>query len=218
MNILVVSPHMDDETLGAGGTLLKHKARGDKIFWLNIANVKTDYGYPDDVVSERDNQFKKVAQSFDFAEVKDLKLKPTALESYDKNFLIGAIATFIDKWKPEMLIIPFSSDIHSDHRVVYESMLPFTKAFRYPYIKKVISMEILSETEFAVLDHFHPNYFVDISDYLEKKKNLLSIYTGEIPDKNFPRSLEMVEVLAKFRGSIAGVDYAEAFEIIKDVY
>ncbi len=45
MNVLVISPHPDDETLGAGGTLLKFKDKGHKLYWLNVTNMKTEYGY-----------------------------------------------------------------------------------------------------------------------------------------------------------------------------
>ena len=38
MNILAISAHPDDETLGCGGTLLKHRAAGDSIYWI-IATV-----------------------------------------------------------------------------------------------------------------------------------------------------------------------------------
>ena len=38
MNILAISAHPDDETLGCGGTLLKHRDAGDPITWI-IATV-----------------------------------------------------------------------------------------------------------------------------------------------------------------------------------
>ncbi len=38
--ILVVSPHPDDETLGAGGSLMKLKDAGNQVYWLNITDVK----------------------------------------------------------------------------------------------------------------------------------------------------------------------------------
>src|SRR5688500_8171114 len=38
MNVLAICAHPDDETLGCGGTLLKHRAAGDELFWI-IATV-----------------------------------------------------------------------------------------------------------------------------------------------------------------------------------
>ena len=38
--ILVVAVHPDDETLGCGGTLLKHKDNGDEIHWIIATDVK----------------------------------------------------------------------------------------------------------------------------------------------------------------------------------
>ena len=44
MKILVVSLHPDDETLGAGGTLLKMKKSGHQIFWLNVTDMREEDG------------------------------------------------------------------------------------------------------------------------------------------------------------------------------
>jgi len=41
--VLIVAVHPDDETLGAGGALLKHKANGDKIYWLIVTTIKNGY-------------------------------------------------------------------------------------------------------------------------------------------------------------------------------
>lgn len=40
MNILVVSPHPDDETLGAGGTILRLMQEGNAVSWLNITGIQ----------------------------------------------------------------------------------------------------------------------------------------------------------------------------------
>lgn len=78
--------------------------------------------------------------------------------------------------------------------------------------------ECISETEFAPQlpeKVFIPNYFVDISSFLEEKMNLMKIYESELGNHPFPRSLKNIEALATFRGASVGVEYAEAFQLIK---
>ena len=45
MKIIILAPHPDDETLGCGGTILKHKTRGDKVYWVIMTNVSAENGY-----------------------------------------------------------------------------------------------------------------------------------------------------------------------------
>jgi LmbE family N-acetylglucosaminyl deacetylase len=78
--------------------------------------------------------------------------------------------------------------------------------------------ECISETEFAPAlpeKAFIPNYFIDITPYIEKKLEIMKIYASELGSHPFPRSLNNISALATFRGSIAGVEYAEAFQLIK---
>lgn len=49
--VLCVAVHPDDETLGCGGTLLKHKAQGDEIYWLFLTGPS--FSLPDGKVDER---------------------------------------------------------------------------------------------------------------------------------------------------------------------
>ncbi len=82
-------------------------------------------------------------------------------------------------------------------------------------------METLSETEFApalIENAFVPNYFVNITDFFDKKIDILKIYDTELGKHPFPRSLENAASLAKFRGAKAGFNYAESFMILKDLW
>ena len=79
-------------------------------------------------------------------------------------------------------------------------------------------MEILSETDFASSDTgFIPNYFVDISDFLEKKIEIMNIYKSEIKNHPYPRSKENIRALAIHRGASVGCKYAEGFILIKGI-
>ena len=42
--VLVIAPHPDDETLGCGGTLLRHLGQGDDIDWLIVTSVREEDG------------------------------------------------------------------------------------------------------------------------------------------------------------------------------
>ena len=78
--------------------------------------------------------------------------------------------------------------------------------------------ECLSETEFAPQlqeSMFIPNYFVDISAFLKRKIEIMKIYESELGEHPFPRSIENIRALATIRGAMAGVRYAEAFQVIK---
>ncbi|EQB87124.1 hypothetical protein M918_10810 [Clostridium sp. BL8] len=79
-------------------------------------------------------------------------------------------------------------------------------------------MEIISETDFAnSANGFIPNYFIDISRYLDKKIEIMKVYESELGNPPFPRSIENIKAIATFRGATAGVNFAEAFILIKGV-
>lgn len=218
MNVLVVSPHPDDETLGAGGTLLKLKKQGHKIFWLNITDMKVEAGWGEKKVAHRQTQIENVRKFFDFDGFYNLALEPAGLTTLDERGIIGEIGDVFESVRPEWVMIPGQYDAHSDHRVVYNCCMACAKAFRAPYIKRITTMEILSETDYGFQkEKFEPNLFIDISDELERKMEAMKIYDTEIEEVPFPRSLENIKALASVRGGYCTSKYAEAFCIVKQI-
>ncbi len=67
-------------------------------------------------------------------------------------------------------------------------------------------------------DSFIPNVFVDISDYFEKKIEIIKIFESEIAPHPFPRSERNLRALATLRGSTAGCEYAESFVLLKEIF
>ena len=170
MRVLFVAVHPDDETLGCGGTILKHKANGNEIYWLIITDLDERFGK--DMREKRTKETEQVAQHYEFDGVYNLKLPTMQVDELSMSELIGKISKVFQEVQPNIVYLPFKSDIHSDHRKVFEAAFACTKSFRYPYIKKIYMMETLSETEFAPNtkeDGFVPNVFVDISSFLDKK-------------------------------------------------
>ena len=214
--ILVVAVHPDDETLGCGGTLLKHKASNDKIHWLICTNLnKNHHYYPD-----REKEIKKVSKLFNFDSVHNLQFETTKMDQYNMNEIIKKISKVINKVKPNIIYLPFKEDVHTDHKKVFEASYSSTKSFRNPFIKKIYMMETLSETEFAPStkrDSFMPNTFVDINKYMNKKIQIMKIYKSEVGNHPFPRSVRGIKALASFRGSTSGCKFAESFMLLKEI-
>ncbi|WP_440681199.1 PIG-L deacetylase family protein [Candidatus Pelagibacter sp. HIMB1623] len=214
--ILVVAVHPDDETLGCGGTLLKHKANNDKIHWLICTNINKNHKY----YKKRQKEINKVSKLFNFESVHNLQLETTKIDKYNISEIIEKISKVINKIKPNIIYLPFKEDVHTDHKKIFEASYSCTKSFRYPFIKKIYMMETLSETEFAPStkkDSFIPNTFVDINKYIEKKIQIMKVFKSEIGKHPFPRSVRSIKALASFRGSTSGCKFAESFILLKEI-
>ena len=70
--IIIISAHPDDETLGAGGTILKHKQNGDEISWLIVTDVFENEGFSRERVLSRKLEIEKVSQKYSFNNVYNL--------------------------------------------------------------------------------------------------------------------------------------------------
>jgi N-acetylglucosaminylphosphatidylinositol deacetylase family protein len=217
-NIVVISAHPDDEILGVGGTLLKHKKNGDKIYWLITTNIFENQGFSKERISSRQKEIKKISEALSVEKVFMLNYPTMSLSTSTLIEMVPKISKIFIEIEPEIVYCLNRSDAHSDHRITFDAVMACTKSFRYPFIKQVLMYECISETEFAPQlpeKVFIPNYFVDISSFLEEKMNLMKIYESELGNHPFPRSLKNIEALATFRGASVGVEYAEAFQLIK---
>ena len=58
------------------------------------------------------------------------------------------------------------------------------------------------------------NVYVDITDFMEKKLEIMQMYPKEVMLEPYPRSLSSIKAQARVRGSRAGVMYAEAFMLL----
>ena len=222
-NVLFVSVHPDDETLGCGGTILKHKALGDTINWLNITDADNNhpFGFSPEMIMKRQLTIEKVKRTYEFSKCINLKFYTQLLDTEGLSSLMKKISEAIKEIQPDTLYIPNRSDIHSDHKIAFQAVYSCSKQFRYSFIKRVLMYETLSETEFAPAlaeNAFIPNTFVDITDYIDKKIEVMKLYDTEIMPDPLPRSVHTIKGLAAFRGSRIGVQYAEAFQSLFEIW
>lgn len=216
-NVLFIAVHPDDETLGCGGTILKHKNNGDNIFWLILTKGNQVISNVPNFGSVQWDYVKQVVKAYEFDDWKQLDFLEVELDKYSILDIIRSISEYILQVRPSIIYLVSYADAHSDHRIAFDAIYNCTKNYRYPFIERILLYETLSETEFApALQHntFVPNVFNNITLYMEKKLEIMKLFTTEQMDEPFPRSLSTIEALARYRGSRIGVKYAEAFMLL----
>lgn len=217
--VLVVAVHADDETLGCGGTLLKHKAQGDEIYWLLLTGPTLNHPshFTGEWIQARKEIVDRINNAYSFNGLEYLELPTQLLHTLDLRDIIKKISEVFKRIQPNIIYTMFANDVHSDHRVAFDAVYSCTKSFRYPFIEKLYMMEALSETEFALsvpAKTFIPNVYVDITDYIDRKLEIMQMYPKEVMAEPYPRSLSSIKAQARVRGSRAGVMYAEAFMLL----
>jgi len=218
--ILVAAAHPDDETLGCGGTLLRHRAEGAAVHWLIATEMTPDVGGTRARVAERNREIEAVAKHFGFAGVHRLGFPAARLDVTPRAELVAALSAVVNAVAPDTLYVPFRGDIHSDHAVLADACAAASKWFRHASVRRVRAYETLSETEFQIAPDtpaFRPNLFLDFAPHLDGKVAAMRLYKSEIGTFPFPRSEEAIRALAALRGSTAGCKAAEAFMTLREI-
>lgn len=212
--VIIIAPHPDDEVLGCGGTILKHKQEGDMVAVLYVTNCLPEYGFSQDRYLSRQKEIKDVQTLSKIDKIFKLDLPTTKLDMINIGEIIKQISAIFLDYKPNTIYINNQDDAHSDHYVAFKAAYSCTKSFRYPFIEKVYVYEVPSETEFGYNNKFHPTSFVDISTFVDTKLKMMSVYESEVMEFPYPRSLDSIKALARWRGSRICVEYAEAFMLL----
>ena len=221
MRVLAISVHPDDETLGCGGTLLKHRAQGDALFWL-IATRAIDPQWSPETVKRKAAEIESVAEAYGMDRHIQLDFPAARLDTIPQTDLISAIRDTISEVRPEIVYIVHGGDVHTDHQAVFAAAISVLKPFHMSRfgVRRVLCYEVLSSTESAPPQResvFVPNVFNDITLYVRRKIEIMALYETEVQDDPLPRGPSAIEALARYRGATVGIDYAEAFMLIREV-
>ncbi len=119
--------------------------------------------------------------------------------------------------------MPWGGDLNKDHRLIFEAALVAARPVAKNTVKKLLCYETLSETEWGPkygklqFTNFSPNVYEDISNEIKTKIQAMKLYKSELRKYPHPRSLKIIEALARKRGSEAGLKFAEAFMLIREI-
>jgi N-acetylglucosamine malate deacetylase 1 len=219
VRILVNAVHPDDETLGCGGTILKHSMRGDAVSWMVITQASAP-NWPAAEVEEKRAEIERVAARYQVKSFHWPGFPSTGLDSVPQRQIVDAVAGVIAEVDPEILYLINRGDVHTDHGVVFQATMAACKPFR-THIKRMLAYETISSTDAAPQlpeRAFLPTVFSDITPHLEEKLVIMNEYRTEVQPYPLPRSPESIRALARVRGATIGVEYAEAFMLLREVW
>lgn len=221
MKVLVVSAHPDDETLGCGGTLLKHRSEGAEIHWLIATRVEQPKWTAEQVATKA-REITAVSIAYGMTSHTQLNFGSTLLSNTPESLLIDSVGSVIANIQPEIVYLVNGSDAHSDHEAVYNAVTAVLKPMymKRTGVRRILVFETLSSTEAApprAAAPFIPNVFQDITGFLDSKIELMEMYASEVQTGLMPRSSSAIRALARYRGSTVGVEYAEAFMLVREI-
>lgn len=199
MNILAIGAHPDDIEIGCGGLLIKAARNGHSVYLYNLTQGEKA-GNPE----ERTEELKKSA--------KYMGAKALFIDKFcDTNLsltsdLINHIESCINICNPDLIITHPMTDTHHDHRAVAEATIEAGRS-----VSNILSYEM------PLTKGFEPHLYYDISDTMNGKLELLSLFQSQ--SHKFFLESKAIRGLAQYRAlqSRLGSEivYSESFQIIK---
>ena len=219
MRVVVIAPHPDDETIGVGGTICRHVAEGDEVHLLVMTETYPPLWHETER-ERRQEEVRRAAEvlglaSVDFAGFPTVKLN--AIPAVD---LAGYLIAQFNRLRPDIVYVSPPGDVNQDHEAVFRAALVAARPLPDSSVKVLYSYEVAPTSRFGnPIDaaRWMPTTFVDITPYIDRKLEAMSCYASELRQPPHPRSLEGLRLFARERGLAVGLEYAEAFQLIREI-
>jgi len=218
---LVIAPHADDEALGAGGFIRKLSASGGRVRVLFMAvDGFHHYGRDRDTsLQERLAEIEAVSKilGFEYHIAYEGRYLIEKLDTLPQRDLVDFFESEYNSFKPDLLLLPHGVDYDQDHRACFEAAFaaarPIPESLGKYLPKRVATYEFpkLAWTDLP----FRPSLFFEIGDEIEAKEEAIGTYATVLRQPPDVRSRENIRALAFLRGSEIGVEYAEAYQVLR---
>lgn len=218
-NVLVLSPHPDDDIFGLGGTLAQiTKTTAVTVAYFcdgsgGIVETKNQRGNRDkDLISIRRKEVEEAG--------KILGVKEQVFFGYPDGKLASgenahrALTDLIKRVKPDIIFIPSFLDNHPDHRAANEILINTLSS-------KEIATEKIMIWAYEVWTPIWPNRIVNITSAVETKKQAITAQKSQLEARNYGEAILGLNQYRAEMNNFAG--FAEGFfastpEIYKKLY
>ena len=217
--VLAITAHPDDMEIACAGTLLKCKARGDRVVvcHLSSGNQGHEIIMPAELTKMRAEEAQRSGRLGGFEVIwggfDDLEIYDNNKESRDK------VVDIIKSVDPDFIITHDPDDYMPDHtatsRLVFDACFTATLPHYETKVKGKARLTPIYYMDSLAGVNFNPTEYVDVSEYIDKKLEMLNCHESQIvwmrdhDGIDFP---DMVRTCCRYRGYQCGADYAEGFK------
>jgi len=200
-NIVVLSPHFDDEIFGCGGTLRKHILTGDRVNVIYMTDGR--YGVPD---IKNKSYAEKIRKKESAEALKVLGIRyfyyldePECTRQLN-DATVKKLVKILDEIKPDLIYLPWFLENHIDHIKINKLLYFASKSFKFKF--DICAYEVWTP--------LIPNLIVDITSVIEEKKMAMKCFKSQLHYVNY---CDIVLGLNKYRtcSNMKGRGFAEAF-------
>jgi N-acetylglucosamine malate deacetylase 1 len=206
MNILVVAPHPDDETIGCGGTLIRHVRRGDRVtaVFLTSGELGLKQLAPKEAWRVRESEAQEAAGVLGLADVRFLRCPDWFVSDHIEE-AAALLRPVLAREQPALIYVPHALEWHPDHKAAL------------PVLRSALGQRDVASPTIRTYEVWTPlpeyDHVEDISGSIEQKLRAVRCYASQLVDLHYDRA---VEGLNAYRGEMAARrPYAEVFATLE---
>lgn len=226
--IMIVVAHPDDEILGLGALMNQLNNEYDIKSHVVIlgegitsrSDMRDAELWKAELLLHKEN----IKRAQEYIQYQTLSVYDFPDNRFDTVALLDIIKV-IEKEKklftPDIIFTHHGGDVNIDHQKTFEAVITACRPLENETVKTIICFETFSGTEWRASNdprHFIPNLFFSFSEQnLEAKIKAMESYDFEKRKYPHPRSPEAIRNRAKMWGVTCGLEYAEAFYLVRSI-
>jgi len=218
--VLVIAAHPDDEVLGMGGTIAMHAVVRQEAVRIVCVTDGSSTQYPGDAEkrAQKEEEARAAAAELGVTDYVHLELPDMRLDTLAHVDVNRVVEDQIGDFEPTV-VYTVHPDVNRDHRVLFDSVAVATRPVPGQSVRRVLTYAPTSSTEWtpSALNWFVPNWFVDVTDTLDRKLASFAHYETEAREYPHPRSARAIRAAAEFYGASCGCDAAEPFVLVRSL-
>lgn len=178
--VLVLAPHPDDEVFGCAGAIIQHIVQGDsvKVIVLTDGSAATNHSDTKSrlrYIEIRQQESYQAAKILGYGIPEFWGIVDRTL-SYDET-LIQRLCDSIQTHKITQVYAPSLQEIHPDHNILANLAVEATRRCKVTLIMYEVGIPL------------RPNILLDITHYLNQKKQAMSCFASQLKIQDYRRHI-----------------------------